>query len=212
MLFSCSNFTFGTNKTGVVGALGKFNELSDLELMREIANYESRALEELYDRYSPLLYTIIKKIAPDQTAAEQILIEVFVIVWRKASKLNFQTENIYTWLVTLARNKAVDTVRRARSTSSTVQFYNDEYEDYFILPTFPFDIDGLDFNTASSLKPKVEKSLAKLTDTQKYVLHLAYYEGYSIDEIADKLNVPVETVRNKVMTALVGLRDNLAKE
>lgn len=180
--------------------------------MREIANYESRALEELYDRYSPLLYTIIKKIAPDQTAAEQILIEVFVIVWRKASKLNFQTENIYTWLVTLARNKAVDTVRRARSSSSTVQFYNDEYEDYFILPTFPFDIDGLDFNTASSLKPKVEKSLAKLTDTQKYVLHLAYYEGYSIDEIADKLNVPVETVRNKVMTALVGLRDNLAKE
>ena len=68
-------------------------------------------------------------------------------------------------------------------------------------------MDSLDFNTAFTIKPKIEKSLAKLTDTQKYVLHLAYYEGYTIDEIADKLNVPVETVRGKVMTALHSLRD-----
>jgi len=73
-------------------------------------------------------------------------------------------------------------------------------------------MDSLDFNTAFSLKPKIEKALSKLTDTQKYVLHLAYYEGYTIDEIADKLNVPIETVRNKVMTALASLRDHLVKE
>ena len=192
--------------------MSKYKEFSDIELMQEIANFESRALEELYDRYSQLLYTIIKKIAPNKTAADQILTDVFVIIWRKAGKQESKIDNVFSWLVTLARNKAIDSLRRGRSAATTLQAYNDEYEDYFILPTFPPDMDNLDFNTAFSLKPKIEKALSKLTDTQKYVLHLAYYEGYTIDEIADKLNVPIETVRNKVMTALMSLRDHLVKD
>lgn len=192
--------------------MSKFKELSDIELMHEIARFESRALEELYDRYSPLLYTIIKKISPDQASAEKILVEVFAIIWRKIQKFNFKTGNVFSWLITLARNKAVDSLRRDRSTVSSVQNYDDEYEDNFILPTFAKEMDSLDFNTALTIKPKIERSLAKLTDTQKYVLHLAYYEGFTIDEIADKLNVPVETVRGKVMTALHSLRDYLVRE
>lgn len=180
--------------------------------MHEISKFESRALEELYDRYSPLLYTVIKKIAPDPANAEQILVEVFIIIWRKVSKFNFANGNVFSWLVTLARNKAVDMLRRERAAGTTSQFYDDDYEDYFIIPTFPHEMDSLDFNTAISLKLKIEKALSKLTDTQKYVLHLAYYEGYSIDEIADKLNVPIETVRSKVMAALLSLRDFMVKE
>jgi RNA polymerase sigma-70 factor (ECF subfamily) len=180
--------------------------------MQEIANFESRALEELYDRYSPLLFTIIKKISPNKETAEQILTDVFVIIWRKAGSPEFKTENVFTWLVTLARNKAVDSLRRGRSAKDITKIYDDNYENYFILPTFPKDIDNLDYGTAFSLQPKIEKALSRLTDTQKYVLHLAYYEGYTIDEIADKLNVPLETVRNKIMTALYSLRDHLVKE
>ena len=96
--------------------------------MLEIARFESRALEELYNRYSPLLYTIIKKITPDQITAEQILIEVFVIIWRKINKFDFNVGNVYSWLETLARNKAIDSLRRDRvATNSTIQFYDDEY-------------------------------------------------------------------------------------
>ena len=149
--------------------------------MREIAQYESRALEELYERYSSLLYTVIKKISPDQATAEQILVEVFVIIWRKINKFDLNNGNVFSWLVTLTRNKAVDSLRRERAAGITVQFYDDDYEDYFILPSFPNEMDSLDFNTAVTIKPKIEKSLAKLTDTQKYVLHLAYYEGFTID-------------------------------
>jgi RNA polymerase sigma-70 factor (ECF subfamily) len=192
--------------------MSRFKELTDLELMREIASFESRALEELYERYSSLLYTVIKKIAPDQKTAEKILVELFVIIWRKVDKFDFTHGNIYCWLVTLARNKAVDTLRRGRSSSNTTQFYDEDFENYFIIPTLPQDIDSLDLKTVTALKPKIEKALSRLTDTQKYVLHLAYYEGYTIDEIADKLNVPIETVRSKVLTALQNLKDNLNKE
>lgn len=192
--------------------MSKFKDLSDLELMHEISQFESRALEELYDRYAPLLYTVIKKIAPDQAVAEQILVEVFVIIWRKIQQFDFKTGNVFSWLVTLVRNKAVDTLRRERPTTATIDIYDDVYEDYYVLPSFAKDMDSLDYNTAFTIKPKIEKSLSKLTDTQKYVLHLAYYEGYTIDEIADKLNVPVDTVRGKVMTALHSLRDYLIRE
>ena len=192
--------------------MSKFKEMSDIELVREISKFESRALEELYDRYSSLLYTIIKKIAPDEPTADQILIELFVIVWRKTANLEASTQNVFSWFVSLARNKAVDSLRRSRGMSETSQLYTDGYEDYYILPSFSPEMDNLDFNTAFSLKPKIEKSLSKLTDTQKYVLHLAYYEGFTIDEIADKLNVPLETVRNKIMTALFSLRDHLVGE
>jgi len=180
--------------------------------MREIANFESRALEELYDRYSPMIYTLIKKIATDEKTAQKILVEVFVIVWRKIDKFDFTNGNVFGWIISLARNRAADQLRRDRAGSLTKSKYDDEYENYFIIPTFPNEMDSLDHKTATSLKPKMESALSKLTDTQKYVLHLAYYEAYTVDEIADKLNVPVETVRNKVMTALHNLRDFLSRE
>lgn len=71
------------------------------------------------------------------------------------------------------------------------------------------NIDSLDLATAMNIKPKMEEALDKLTDAQKYVIHLSFYEGYNTDEIADKLNIPVETVRDKLMTAVHNLKDNL---
>lgn len=192
--------------------MSKFKDLSDLDLMKEIAKFESRALEELYDRYSALLYTLIKKIAPDKKTADEILVDVFIVVWRKILKFDFRTGNVYSWLITLARNKAVDELRRSNSPGGTMPPYDDAYEDYYILPTFSSEMDSLDFTTAMNLKPKIEKSLARLTDTQKYVLHLGYYEGYTIEEIADKLNVPLDTVRSKILTALHNFRDYLIND
>ena len=188
--------------------MGKYSDISDNELIRKVAKYDSRALEELYDRYAPLLYTIIKKIVPDETTAENILLEVFTIIWRKIDKYDFKADSPYTWLVTLARNRAVDTLRRTRSAAETT-YYNDEYEDYFILPLLSPEIDSLYLETARKIMPAMEKALARLTDTQKYVIHLAYYEGYTIKEISKKLNIPIETVRQKIMTAVINLKDNL---
>ncbi len=188
--------------------MGKYNNLSDSEIIRRVAKYDSRALEELYDRYSPLLYTIIKKIAPDESTAESILVEVFTIIWRKIDQYDFKADSPYTWLVTLARNRAMDSLRRTRSAAET-NYYNDEYEDYFILPMLSKEIDSLDLETALKVQPAMEKALSKLTDTQKYVIHLAYYEGYTIKEISQKLNIPVETVRQKIMTAVINLKENL---
>ena len=90
--------------------------------------------------------------------------------------------------------------------------YNDEFEDFYIIPQLDKKIDNLDLDTALNIKPKMEAALTKLSDTQKYVIHLAYYEGFTLDEISDKLGIPVETVRGKIMAAMHTLKDNLISE
>lgn len=192
--------------------MGKYADLTDLQLIQKISRYDSRALEELYDRYSPLLYTVIKKIAPDDATADGVLVEVFAIIWKKASEYDFTKTSIYTWIVTLARNRIIYELRRSRTMIKDTSSYTDEFEDFFVIPQLDKKIDNLDLDTAMNIKPKMEEALAKLSDTQKYVIHLAYYEGFTLDDISEKLGIPVETVRGKVMAAMHTLKDNLISE
>lgn len=189
--------------------MSDYKDYTDLDLLKNVAKYDSRALEALYDRYAPLLFTVIKKISPDEETANTTLIEVFKIIWKKAALYNLDGENVYTWLVTLARNKAVDGVRRSRSTSANLDPYTDEYEDFFIIPSISNEAQDMNIDKAMSKEKDIERALSKLTDAQKYVIHLAYYEGYSLNEISDKLNIPVETIRNKILVAMQSLNNNM---
>ncbi len=188
-----------------------YSDLSDADLLRRIGQRDSRALESLYNRYSPLLYTVIKKIVGDQALAEQVLVDVYVLVWQKIKAFDERTNNAYCWLITLARNKAVDTLRRQRPDAADNYEYNTEFENYFILPRLSPDIDELDIKTAFSIKGNIEETLHKLTDAQQYVIYLAFYEGLTQNEIAAKLKIPVQTVKSKIKIALVNLKEHLLR-
>src|ERR1035437_9824647 len=105
---------------------------TDSELFQRVSGNDSKALEALYNRYSPLLYTLIKKIVVDETIAKEVLSDVFVIIWRKIDYFDLQTNDVYTWLVTLTRNKAVDTLRRSKNPSE-MERYTDDYENENII-------------------------------------------------------------------------------
>ncbi len=187
----------------------QLTSLTDAEIMKRIANYDSRALETLYNRYSPILYTVIKKIVGDAQLSEEVLIDVFVIVWRKINYYDLKNGDAYSWLINVARNKAVDTVRRSKNIIPDA--YDDNYENFYIVPRLSPQIDDLDLKTAISIKDNIEKALNKLTDAQKYVLFLGYYEGLTQSEIAQHLRIPPQTVKSKVKIALSNLKDNLLK-
>lgn len=182
----------------------------DIDVMKRVAAYDSKALEILYDRYSPLLYTLIKKIAIDKSLAEEILTEIFVIIWRRIELFDIYSGNVYTWLVTLARNKAVDTIRR-KNENVEMPEYTDDYEIDFILPKLSKQIDPLDLTTTNAIKDSFEVALNKLTDAQQYVIYLAYYEGLTQIEISEKLNIPYATVKSKIKIASANLREYLLK-
>ncbi len=186
-----------------------YKSLSDIQIMNKVGDYDSKALEELYDRYSPILYSLIKKIVEDKTKAEEVLADVFVLVWKKKNSSNISDANVYTWLITLARNKAVDIRRRDENSEEGMPEYNDDYEDRFIIPRLSRSIDPLDLNKALSVKDNFEEALNKLTDAQNFVIYLAYYEGKTHSEIAKQLNIPVVTVKSKIKVSLLNLKQNL---
>jgi RNA polymerase sigma-70 factor, ECF subfamily len=181
---------------------------TDLEIIEKIAAFDSKALEALYNRYSSVLYTTIKKIVTDERLAEEVLIDVFTIIWKKGKKFDYRKGSIYTWLVLLARNKAVDVIKRLKE-DTVLPEYSDDYEDEFIIPHLSPVIENIDLRISSGLKSNVESALSRLTDAQQYVLSLAFYEGMTENEIALKLNIPLETVKSKIRTALMNFKTNL---
>ncbi len=184
--------------------------MTDLDIMKKVASYDSKALEALYNRYSTILYTLIKTIVADTALAEEVLSEVFVIIWRKVNHFDFDEGNVYTWLITLARNKAVDTIRVKKSGVET-QPYSDEYENKHILPALKPNGKSLELKDALDKTVKMQKAMEELTDAQQYVIHLAYFEGLTESEIAAKLNIPVSTVKSKIRIALTNLKENLSR-
>jgi RNA polymerase sigma-70 factor (ECF subfamily) len=178
--------------------------------MQRVASFDSKALEALYDRYSPLLFTLVKKIVSDEKLAEEVLSEIFAIIWQKIHLFDFKSGDVYTWLILLSRNKATDTLKRQNG-GDVFGKYDDEYENNFIIPHLSPVIDVVDIQTALSIKDSFEAALNKLTDAQQYVIYLAFYEGLTQKEIATKLNIPLQTVKSKIIIALKNLRENLIK-
>jgi RNA polymerase sigma-70 factor, ECF subfamily len=185
------------------------NPLTDAEIMLKVAGYDSKALEQLYDRYSPILYTLIKKIVTEKESAEEILSDVFVIVWRQIDQFDFKTSNVYTWLVTLARNKAIDVLNR--KVGKLMPEYDDEYEKEHIVPKLSSEIQALELKEVMNKKEKLEKALNGLTDAQKYVLDLCYYGGMDLTEIAGKMNIPAGTVKSKLQVAFGNLMQKVSE-
>lgn len=185
------------------------NPSTDSELLQRVSQLDSKALEALYNRYSPLLFTIIKRVVPDNEAAEELLTDVFEIIWKKIDLYDFHNNDAYTWLIMLARNKAVDHLRRSKNL--TMLPYTEEYENESIIPNLSSLIDPLDLSTAYNIKDSVQKALSKLTDAQAYVINLGLYEGLTETEIAQKLNIPLPTVKSKIKLALNSFKDHLIK-
>ena len=185
-------------------------ELTDIELFERVINRDSKALENLYDRYSPVLYTLVKRIVIDQEKAEEILADIFVIIWKKSSMFDINSGNLYSWLINLARNKSLDLLRREKSIIT--DDYTDEYENMVIIPQISTIIPSNNLEKVFSNRDNIYSTFHNLTEAQQYVLSLAYYEGLTESEIAKKLNIPLPTVKSKIRVVLNTISEILAKE
>jgi RNA polymerase sigma-70 factor, ECF subfamily len=186
------------------------SELTDIELIQRITNRDSKALENLYDRYSPVLYTLVKRIVFEKEIAEEILADIFVIIWQKSSKFDINSSNLYAWLINLTRNKALDFVRREKSLIEAE--YNDDYENANIIPTVSTLMPAIELDKTFGSREKIYSAVHSLTEAQQYVLSLAYYDGLTESQIAAKLNIPLLTVKSKIRVALNSVKEILAKE
>jgi RNA polymerase sigma factor (sigma-70 family) len=188
--------------------LESVNSQQDLDLFKEVADYDIEVFGQLYDRYSSFLFSLINEIVVDKTAAEKILEEVFVILWKRIDDFDFRTGNVFTYLATLAKNKAVDVLKR-QDKDCELPEYNDEYEREYIIPKLSPEIKSLDLIKARHTKNILTEEISNLTDEQKYVLLLVIAGGSSETEIAKKLSIPKPTVRIKLKVAFKNLHERV---
>ncbi len=170
-------------------------EESDLALVRELARGDQRALATLYDRYAGVLNQLGRRILRESQEAEDVVHEVFMDLWQRAGDYDPERGTVRTWVMLRMRSRCLDRVRSAR-VSRSVSLRPEELEALFKAPDEPGTPDGT----------RLRALLADLPPAHLEVLALGYFEGLSCTEIAERLAIPVGTVKSRVAGALGKLR------
>jgi RNA polymerase sigma-70 factor (ECF subfamily) len=195
----------------LLAAIGKVmhgNSDDEIQLMIRIKARDPDALEELYGLYKRLLYGMVISIVKKREEAEDLLQEIFVKIWNKADSFDESRGNVYSWIVTLARNKAIDRLR-SKGYKTQQKASVSIHEPLFTLEGDKFD--PLETTIFSDRAELVKKALNEIPDSQKEVIEIAYYRGLTQSEIADQLNIPLGTVKTRTRQGMMKLKTILAE-
>ena len=169
---------------------------SEQELVALLKEQNNDAFNYLYDHYSGALFTIINQIVPDKDTASDVLQEVFVSVWRKIGTYDETKGRLFTWMLNIARNAAIDKVRS--------KGYRDNQRTQPIA-------EGENAGMTMSSNPAVndvglKKVLTTLNEEYRKLIDLSYFQGFTHEEIAKMLGIPLGTVKTRIRTAISQLR------
>ena len=176
----------------------------DEQLIRRIAQGDSEAFGSLYDRYSKLLYSLATRILNDPSEAEDVLQEVFLKIWEKASSFNVAVGRPFSWLVTITRNKAIERLRARRRKSRLLQERGElaiaaEHVDE------PHSWEKIEPDESRQIRAAVNE----LSHNQRHPIELAFFGGLTHVEIADTLQEPLGTIKARIRRGMLRLRDSL---
>jgi RNA polymerase sigma-70 factor (ECF subfamily) len=166
-------------------------------LVERVAAGDTDALRELYGRFGSILFGMALRVVGDRQAAEECTQDTFVAVWRGARTYDPARASVSTWLVSIARNRAVDLVRRRAARPA------DPYAEVERADESP---DTAETVAAAETSSRVAAALGELPDAQREVIVLAYFHGLSHSEIAERLGLPLGTVKGRARLALDRLR------
>jgi RNA polymerase sigma-70 factor (ECF subfamily) len=175
----------------------------DADLARRLKDRDATVVGELYDRYGRLAYTLIYRIVRDQSVAEDLVQESFLRVWNRAQAFDAERGSLGPWILTVARNQALDYIRSVQGRVWSGMVSADSEHPGAFRDWEGDMLDGIRLD-------QVRTALAKLSDNQRTVIELAYFEGLSQSEMADRLKQPLGTVKTWIRTALKTLRDELS--
>jgi RNA polymerase sigma-70 factor (ECF subfamily) len=184
-----------------IQTLGIPGAYTEEELVLALKERNEQAFGFLYDNYSGALYSIIKQIVAESSElADDVLQEVFVNIWRKIDSYDPSKGRLFTWMLNIARNASIDLLRSKgyQNTRKNQGFTENVYSEM----------------ASQTIQPNVDniglrKVLEKLKPEQRVLLELAYFKGFTHEEIARMLTIPLGTVKTRIRSALSQLREYL---
>jgi RNA polymerase sigma-70 factor, ECF subfamily len=180
----------------------------DGELIRRAAAGDELAIAALYDRYGPVVYAVAFRIVGQRADADEVVVESFAQAWRDASRFEAARGSVAGWLTMIARSRALDLVRaRARRERITATAAADR-------PETPLGMGAWRTDPARAVdhaerRARVREALDSLSPPQRQAIELAYFEGLSQSEIAERLQEPLGTIKTRVRLAMQKLRESL---
>jgi RNA polymerase sigma-70 factor (ECF subfamily) len=185
-----------------------YSSLNDETLLRLIGNAHSDALNQLYQRYSSLVFGLALRTVGNSATAEEITLDVFTRVWQKAETYRSEQGKVSTWLMSITRNLAIDTLRRQNVRP-------EQYSVSWTEISRPVIQDHNHPERATELamqQEEIRAAVAQLPPEQRQVLGLAYFAGYTHSQIADLLDQPLGTVKTRIRLAMQKLRQILIND
>ena len=168
----------------------------EAELVALLQQRNNQAFTYLYDNYSGALFGVISQIIANKETANDVLQEVFINIWRKIETYDLSKGRLFTWMMNIARNASIDKIR-------SKSWQNDLKNQ-----SMPEDVNTLE-NQSVRLNTDnvgIKKVLGKLKEEQRTLIELSYFQGYTHEEIAKGLNIPLGTVKTRIRSALLQLR------
>ncbi|QEM06051.1 sigma-70 family RNA polymerase sigma factor [Mucilaginibacter rubeus] len=171
--------------------------MSEEELVLSLRHREKIAVEALYDMYSASLFGVISRIINDTAIAEDVLQETFVKIWHSFSSYSTEKGRLFTWMVNIARNLAID---KTRSKDFKNQNKNQDIEN---------NVTFIDEQRNTVYKPElmgVKNLVQTLKPEQRLIIELVYFKGYTHVEAAEELGIPLGTIKTRLRMAILELR------
>ena len=184
------------------------DEPDDLQLLQRIAAKDKDALNILYNRYMTPVYSLSLHMLKQPPLAEEVTQDVFLNIWLKADSFNASRGNPRSWIMSVAHHRVVDVIRSRRRTYTMT-----DPEGYETLERLPASGPSVEAQVTQNLdRERIVRALATLPDNQREVIELAYFEGYSQSEMAEKLSQPLGTIKTRVRLAMQKLRTSLQED
>ncbi|MES2304209.1 MAG: sigma-70 family RNA polymerase sigma factor [Gemmatimonadota bacterium] len=179
----------------------------DSALVLAMTRGETAAMSALYDRYAPNLLGLALRITREQADAEEVVVDTFAQAWREASRFEAGRGSVAAWLATIARSRALDTVRSRTRRGRLADAAEAEVDSAPAMGSgFASPVANL---LADERSRRVRDAMMALPDAQRATLDLAYFEGLSQSEIAERLGEPLGTIKTRVRLGLRKLRELL---
>ncbi|HYL64367.1 MAG TPA: sigma-70 family RNA polymerase sigma factor [Candidatus Methylomirabilis sp.] len=175
----------------------------DGTLLSRLLQRDVNAFEELYDRHSRLVYRLVLRILQQAATSEEVVQDVFLQLWRNAGQYDSSRGPFVPWLLTLARNRALDHLRLKSERQRRREDLHDTLPAVVSAPEFEKELDD------KRRAERVRLLMASLHPQQKRAIELAYFEGMSHSEIATALKEPLGTVKSWIRNGLLRLKEGL---